>query len=200
MRFSPFRIVARAERERRRRQRSASLSDCVQSRESKSGLISSVGRSGEQGQSDVRCVAVGLRFTNETCMAPLASEITEKSYNERYLSRSISWIANSIPDLLTSIWDDKRWGQSSLSYTIAAEGQGSRFSTVRQSDTVLGPKLLLVMGCVKLGEKNCVHLPSVGEQTANQLPNFTQPMGSNNFRPSTLQCRLEHFSLACLFV
>ena len=32
---------------------------------------------------------------------------------------------------------------------------------------VLGPKLLLVMGCVKLGEKNCVHLPSVGEQTAN---------------------------------
>ena len=32
---------------------------------------------------------------------------------------------------------------------------------------VLGPKLLLAMGCVKLGEKNCVHLPSVGEQTAN---------------------------------
>ena len=32
---------------------------------------------------------------------------------------------------------------------------------------LLGPKLLLVMGCVKLGEKNCVHLPSVGEQTAN---------------------------------
>ena len=32
---------------------------------------------------------------------------------------------------------------------------------------VLGPKLLLVMGCVKLGEKNCIHLPSVGEQTAN---------------------------------
>ena len=29
---------------------------------------------------------------------------------------------------------------------------------------VLGPKLLLVMGCVKLGEKNCVQLPSVGEQ------------------------------------
>ena len=29
---------------------------------------------------------------------------------------------------------------------------------------ILGPKLLLVMGCVKLGEKNCVHLP---EQTAN---------------------------------
>ena len=32
---------------------------------------------------------------------------------------------------------------------------------------VLGPKLLLPMGCVILGEKNCVHLPSVGEQTAN---------------------------------
>ena len=32
---------------------------------------------------------------------------------------------------------------------------------------ILGPKLLLVMGCVKLGEKNCVHLASVGEQTAN---------------------------------
>ena len=32
---------------------------------------------------------------------------------------------------------------------------------------ILGPKLLLPMGCVKLGEKNCVHLPSVGEQTAN---------------------------------
>ena len=44
------------------RQRSVCLSDCVQSRESKSGLISSVGRSGEQGQSDVRCVAVGLRM------------------------------------------------------------------------------------------------------------------------------------------
>ena len=35
------------------------------------------------------------------------------------------------------------------------------------SMTVLGPKLLLVMGCVKLGEKNCVQLPSVGEQNAN---------------------------------
>ena len=33
--------------------------------------------------------------------------------------------------------------------------------------TVLGPKLLLAMGCVKLGEKNCVHLPAVGEQNAN---------------------------------
>ena len=32
---------------------------------------------------------------------------------------------------------------------------------------VLGPKLLLVMGCVKLGQKNCVQLPSVGEQNAN---------------------------------
>ena len=32
---------------------------------------------------------------------------------------------------------------------------------------LLGPKLLLAMGCVKLGDKNCVHLPSVGEQTAN---------------------------------
>ena len=31
---------------------------------------------------------------------------------------------------------------------------------------LLGPKLLLPMGCVKLGEKKCVHLPSVGEQTA----------------------------------
>ena len=35
------------------------------------------------------------------------------------------------------------------------------------SKVVLGPKLLLVMGCVKLGEKNCVQLPSVGEQNAN---------------------------------
>ena len=35
------------------------------------------------------------------------------------------------------------------------------------SACVLGPKLLLPMGCVQLGEKNCVHLPSVGEQTAN---------------------------------
>ena len=32
---------------------------------------------------------------------------------------------------------------------------------------VLGPKLLLVMGCMKLGEKNCVQLPTVGEQNAN---------------------------------
>ena len=32
------------------------------------------------------------------------------------------------------------------------------------------------MGCVKLGEKDCIDLPSVGEQTA-KLPNFTQPMG-----------------------
>ena len=32
---------------------------------------------------------------------------------------------------------------------------------------LLGPKLLLPMGCVKLGAKNCVHLPSMGEQTAN---------------------------------
>ena len=32
---------------------------------------------------------------------------------------------------------------------------------------LLGPKLLLAIGCVKLGEKNCVQLPSVGEQSAN---------------------------------
>ena len=32
---------------------------------------------------------------------------------------------------------------------------------------LLGPKLLLVMGCVKLGEKNFVQLPFVGEQNAN---------------------------------
>ena len=36
-----------------------------------------------------------------------------------------------------------------------------------ENESILGPKLLLVMGCVKLGEKNCVHLPSVGGQTAN---------------------------------
>ena len=32
---------------------------------------------------------------------------------------------------------------------------------------VLGPKLLFAMGCMKLGEKNCFQLPSVGEKTAN---------------------------------
>ena len=32
---------------------------------------------------------------------------------------------------------------------------------------LLGPKLLLVMGFVKLVEKNCVQMPSVGEQNAN---------------------------------
>ena len=37
---------------------------------------------------------------------------------------------------------------------------------VRLALQILGPKLLLAMGCVKLGEKICVHLPSVGEQTA----------------------------------
>ena len=58
---------------------------------------------------------------------------------------------------------------------------------------VLGPKLLLAMGCVKLGEKICVHLPSVGEQTANQLPNFAQPLVSNNFGPSTNHSCWEHF-------
>ena len=35
------------------------------------------------------------------------------------------------------------------------------------------------MGCVQLGEKNCVH-----------LPNFTQSMASNNFGPS-IQCHQE---------
>ena len=35
---------------------------------------------------------------------------------------------------------------------------------------ILGPKLLLPMGCVKLGEKNCIHLPSVGEQTGINYP------------------------------
>ena len=49
------------------------------------------------------------------------------------------------------------------------------------------------MGCVTLGERNCVHLPSVGEQTANQLPNFTQPMGSNNSWPSTGDQISQHF-------
>ena len=42
-----------------------------------------------------------------------------------------------------------------------------KFRYIFQSSDLLGPKLVLVMGCVKLGEKNCVHLPSVGEQTAN---------------------------------
>ena len=39
--------------------------------------------------------------------------------------------------------------------------------SARKVHRILGPKLLLPMGCVKLDEKNCVHLPSVGEQTAN---------------------------------
>ena len=39
--------------------------------------------------------------------------------------------------------------------------------TQNQASLVLGPKLLLATGCVKLGGKNCVHLPSVGEQNAN---------------------------------
>ena len=41
------------------------------------------------------------------------------------------------------------------------------YGDTESETSILGPKLLLVMGCVKLGEKNCVHLPSVGEQTAN---------------------------------
>ena len=52
------------------------------------------------------------------------------------------------------------------------------------SPLCIGPKLLLPMGCMKLGEKNCVHLASIGEQTANYLLNFTQPMGSNISGPS----------------
>ena len=51
--------------------------------------------------------------------------------------------------------------------------------------TLCGPKLLLAMGCVKLGKKNCGHLPSVSGQNANKLANFTQPIASNNFGPST---------------
>ena len=39
--------------------------------------------------------------------------------------------------------------------------------------SLLGPKLLLLMGCVKLGEKNCVHLPFMGEQTTNYEGGFT---------------------------
>ena len=46
---------------------------------------------------------------------------------------------------------------------LHAQGHHFKASSVK----VLGPKLLLVMGCEKMGEKNCVHLPSVGEQTAN---------------------------------
>ena len=46
---------------------------------------------------------------------------------------------------------------------------GSDRPRVSSQVRVLGPKLLLVMGCVKLGEKNCVRLPSVGEQTATQF-------------------------------
>ena len=42
-----------------------------------------------------------------------------------------------------------------------------RLQTKQSNGFILGPKLLLPMGCVKLGEKNCVNLPSVGEQTAN---------------------------------
>ena len=40
-------------------------------------------------------------------------------------------------------------------------------SVLGLSEFILGPKLLLVMGCVKLVEKNCAQLPSVGEQNAN---------------------------------
>ena len=44
---------------------------------------------------------------------------------------------------------------------------GSNTTQLLQSCRVLGPKLLLLMGCVKLGERIYVHLPSVGEQTVN---------------------------------
>ena len=43
----------------------------------------------------------------------------------------------------------------------------SKFNLIYTIKGVLGPKLLLAMGCVKVSEKNCLHLPSVGEQTAN---------------------------------
>ena len=35
------------------------------------------------------------------------------------------------------------------------------------SSLILGPKLLIAIGCVKLSENNCVQLPSVGERNAN---------------------------------
>ena len=49
----------------------------------------------------------------------------------------------------------------------AAQGAGATVHDPKHRPGLLGPKLLLVMGCVKLGEKNCVHLPAVGEQNAN---------------------------------
>ena len=48
-----------------------------------------------------------------------------------------------------------------------ANGLGLTERGSRRALHLLGPKLLIVMGCVKLGEKNCVQLPSVGEQNAN---------------------------------
>ena len=48
-----------------------------------------------------------------------------------------------------------------------SEGKQEHVESLCRQKNVLGPKLLLVMGCVKLGEKNCVQLPSVGEQNAN---------------------------------
>ena len=52
-------------------------------------------------------------------------------------------------------------------------------------ESVLGPKLLLVMGCVKLGNQFAVCSLTEGKRKQIFLPSFTQPMGSNNFRPST---------------
>ena len=57
-----------------------------------------------------------------------------------------------------------------LKGSLSGSHTGGRMSNVLLLylvNQLLGPKLLLPSGCVKLGGKNCVHLPSVGERTAN---------------------------------
>ena len=68
----------------------------------------------------------------------------------------------------TSVLCHYFWGQLESFFTVALIKQVACIGNRNEyGGYILGPKLLLAMGCVKLSETFCVHLPSVGEQTAN---------------------------------
>ena len=62
---------------------------------------------------------------------------------------------------------DKKTGMGEICVKVICLGDSAVGKSKWVAVFLQGPKLLLPMGCVKLGEKNCVNLPSVGEQTAN---------------------------------
>ena len=87
-------------------------------------------------------------------------KIASKDWDNKYNVTIFLHSCTLVVKFATIHWHKKTASVKTEEATVFSEPNADKWG-------LLGPKLLLVMGCVKLGEKNCFQLASVGEQNAN---------------------------------